>query len=104
MTTLIDRTIAALRTNHDDLSALVRRLDAADLERLSSASEWTVAQVLSHLGSGAEIGLASLRAALTGEDAPAQDFNQSVWPLGRQGPQGARRGLPERQRRTCRHL
>jgi uncharacterized protein (TIGR03083 family) len=79
MTTLIDRTIAALRTNHDDLSALVRRLDTADLERLSSASEWTVAQVLSHLGSGAEIGLASLRAALTGEDAPAQDFNQSVW-------------------------
>jgi uncharacterized protein (TIGR03083 family) len=79
MTTLIDRTIAALRTNHDDLATLVRGLDIDDLNRPSAASEWTVAQVLSHLGSGAEIGLASLRAALTGEDAPAQDFNQSVW-------------------------
>jgi uncharacterized protein (TIGR03083 family) len=79
MTTLIDRTIAALRTNHDDLSALVLGLDAGDLDRPSNASEWTVAQVLSHLGSGAEIGLASLRAALAGEDSPAQDFNQSVW-------------------------
>ncbi|MDP9842110.1 maleylpyruvate isomerase family mycothiol-dependent enzyme [Streptosporangium lutulentum] len=79
MTTLIDRTIAALRTNHDDLSALVRGLDAEDLNRPSAASEWTVAQVLSHLGSGAEIGLASLRAALAGQDAPGQDFNQSVW-------------------------
>lgn len=79
MTTLADRTIAALRTNHDDLSTLLRGLDADDLNRPSGASEWTVAEVLSHLGSGAEIGLATLRAALAGDDAPDQDFNQSVW-------------------------
>ncbi|MGV9770707.1 maleylpyruvate isomerase family mycothiol-dependent enzyme [Streptosporangium sp. NPDC003464] len=79
MTTLADRTIAALRTNNDDLAALVRGLDPAGLARPSGASEWTVAQVLSHLGSGAEISLAVLRAALAGHDAPGQDFNESVW-------------------------
>lgn len=79
MSTLADKTIAALRTNHDDLVAFVRDLDADDLVRTSGASEWTVAQVFSHLGSGAEIGLATLRAALDGEDAPDGEFNQSVW-------------------------
>ncbi|WP_433251231.1 maleylpyruvate isomerase N-terminal domain-containing protein [Streptosporangium sp. CA-135522] len=79
MTTLADRTIAALRTNHDRLTAFAAGLDGAGLARPSGASEWTVAQVLSHLGSGAEIGLATLRAALAGDDAPGQEFNESVW-------------------------
>ncbi|MET0495890.1 MAG: maleylpyruvate isomerase family mycothiol-dependent enzyme, partial [Actinoplanes sp.] len=43
------------------------------------ASEWTVADVLSHLGSGAEIGLAGFRAALGEAEPPGPDFNQSVW-------------------------
>lgn len=79
MSTLADKTIAALRTNHEALAAFVRDLDSDDLVRPSGASEWTVAQVFSHLGSGAEIGLAALRAALDGQDAPGGDFNQSVW-------------------------
>ncbi|WP_440097910.1 maleylpyruvate isomerase family mycothiol-dependent enzyme [Streptosporangium sp. H16] len=79
MTTLADRTIAALRTTHDELAAFVRGLDAADLTRPSGCSEWSVAQVLSHLGSGAEIGLATLRAAQDGKEAPGQDFNHPVW-------------------------
>ncbi|MEU8378337.1 maleylpyruvate isomerase family mycothiol-dependent enzyme [Streptosporangium sp. NPDC048865] len=79
MTTLADRTIAALRTTHDELASLVGGLDASGLARPSGCSEWTVAQVLSHLGSGAEIGLATLRAAQDGQDAPDQDFNHSVW-------------------------
>ncbi|WP_326828414.1 maleylpyruvate isomerase N-terminal domain-containing protein [Streptosporangium sp. NBC_01810] len=79
MSTLADRAIAALRTTHDGLAAFVRGLDSADLDRQSGASEWTVAQVLSHLGSGAEIGLATLRAALDGQEAPGQDFNHEVW-------------------------
>ncbi|GAA4184526.1 maleylpyruvate isomerase family mycothiol-dependent enzyme [Streptosporangium oxazolinicum] len=79
MTTLADRTIAALRTTRDELAPFVRGLDAADLTRPSGCSEWTVAQVLSHLGSGAEIGLAALRAAQDGRDTPGQDFNHSVW-------------------------
>jgi uncharacterized protein (TIGR03083 family) len=79
MTTQADRTIAALRATHDDLAALVPSLSDEQLTRPSGASEWTVAQVLSHLGSGAEIGLATLRATLDGTDAPPADFNQGIW-------------------------
>ena len=38
-----------------------------------------MAQVLSHLGSGAEIAHAGYRAALDGTPAPEQEFNQGVW-------------------------
>jgi hypothetical protein len=38
-----------------------------------------VSQVLSHLGSGAEIGLASLEGALHGTGPRDGDFNKSVW-------------------------
>ncbi len=79
MSTLADRSIAALRTTHDELAAVVPTLPDEQLTGPSGASEWTVAQVLSHLGSGAEIALAGYRAALDGEPAPGQDFNESVW-------------------------
>jgi uncharacterized protein (TIGR03083 family) len=55
--------IAALRTAHDELAALVDRFDSDDLRAQSGASEWTVADVLSHLGSSAEIGLGTLTGA-----------------------------------------
>ncbi|MET0423234.1 MAG: maleylpyruvate isomerase family mycothiol-dependent enzyme, partial [Actinoplanes sp.] len=54
-------------------------LSAEQLTGPSGASEWTVADVLSHLGSGAEIGLAGFRAALGEAEAPGPDFNPSVW-------------------------
>jgi uncharacterized protein (TIGR03083 family) len=79
MTSLADATIAALRSNHDELAAVVRTLSDAQLTLPSGASEWTVAQVLSHLGSGAEITLAGLRAATGEAPPPAHDFNRSVW-------------------------
>lgn len=79
MSTLTDRTIEALRVNRDDLAARVRQFTASDLDRKSGSSQWDVAQVLSHLGSGAEIGLEGVRRALSGEGSPAQDFNQGVW-------------------------
>ena len=79
MTSLADRTITALRSTHDDLAALVPGLSDDQLAGRSGASEWTVAQVLSHLGSGAEIALAGYRAALDGTAAPEQDFNERVW-------------------------
>jgi len=71
--------IAALRSGHDDLAAYAARLDEPALTGPSGASEWPVSQVLSHLGSGAEIGLATLEAALNGERAPDSAFNNSVW-------------------------
>jgi uncharacterized protein (TIGR03083 family) len=79
MTTLADRSIAVLRATHDDLAALVPGLTDEQLTGPSGASEWTVAQVLSHLGSGAEIGLATLQTALAAGPAAGPDFNQSVW-------------------------
>jgi uncharacterized protein (TIGR03083 family) len=52
--------IAAMRRSHDELAAQVGAMEPSALEGPSGCSEWTVAAVLSHLGSGAEIGLATL--------------------------------------------
>jgi uncharacterized protein (TIGR03083 family) len=71
--------IAALRTGHDSLAALVLKLSDEDLARPTGAAEWDVAQVLSHLGSGAEITRATVQAALDGEPNPGREFNQTVW-------------------------
>ncbi|GIE36717.1 hypothetical protein Ait01nite_097620 [Actinoplanes italicus] len=79
MTTLAGRTIAALRSEHDGLESLVPSLSADQLTGPSGASEWTIADVLSHLGSGAEISLAGFRGSVGEAEAPGPDFNQSVW-------------------------
>jgi len=79
MTTLADRTIAALRDSHDVLAALVPDLTDEQLRSPSGAAEWSLAQVLSHLGSGAEISLGTLAAARDGAPIPGQDANQQVW-------------------------
>lgn len=79
MSTLADRSIAALRTVHDELVPVVPALTGEQLTGPSGASEWSVAQVLSHLGSGAEIALAGYRASLAGESTPGQEFNEQVW-------------------------
>jgi len=78
MSTLADRTISALRGNHDQLTVRVSGFDEEDLARQSGSSQWDVAQVLGHLGSGAEIALAALQAAMAGQETPGQDFNQLV--------------------------
>lgn len=74
-----DQIIAALRSGHDELATAIRSLAPDDLVRQSGASEWQVSQVLSHLGSGAEIHLAALNAAQGRESAPDGDFNRTVW-------------------------
>ena len=74
-----DAWIAALRQAHDQLADLVRGLDDDGLARPSACSDWDVAQVLGHLGSGSEIAAATLDAALAGRDGPGPDFNQPVW-------------------------
>lgn len=79
MTSPADATVEALGAVRDDLAARVGRFTDADLSRPSGAAEWTVAQVLSHLGSGAEIARAGLEAAVAGTAAPDQAFNESVW-------------------------
>ncbi len=79
MTSKAERAISALRTGYDTLAEQVGGLQPDDLVRPSGASEWKIADVLSHLGSGAEIGLAVLEGALDGTGRPADDFNPSVW-------------------------
>jgi uncharacterized protein (TIGR03083 family) len=79
VTSASDRTISALRATHDETTAVVTDLSDAQLTGHSGASEWSVAQVLSHLGSGAEIALATLRAAVAATPGPGQDFNETVW-------------------------
>ncbi len=79
MTPTADATISALRSTHDELAAVVRGLSDEQLNAPSGAAEWPVAQVLSHLGSGAEIGRATLRAATGEGEAPGDGFNQAVW-------------------------
>ncbi len=79
MTSSADQSINALRTGHDALVAFVAGIGPDDLTRTSGASDWTVAQVLSHISSGAEINLATLEAAINGTGAPDMDFNKGVW-------------------------
>ncbi|MEV0459996.1 maleylpyruvate isomerase family mycothiol-dependent enzyme [Catellatospora methionotrophica] len=79
MTSSADAVIAALRSGHDTLAAHVRDLPETDLTGASGAAEWDVSQVLSHLGSGAEIHLATVEAALKGEPNPGFEFNKGVW-------------------------
>jgi uncharacterized protein (TIGR03083 family) len=79
MTTLADQVIAALRSGHDDLSAHVLPLDEKGLAQPSAAGAWAISDVLSHLGSGAQIALATLERALAGGGSAPDGFNQSVW-------------------------
>jgi uncharacterized protein (TIGR03083 family) len=71
--------MTTLRATHDGLAVLVPGLTDEQLTGPSGAADWTVAQVLSHMGSGAEIGLATLEAALAAGLAADPGFNQSVW-------------------------
>ncbi len=66
--------IAALRRAHDELAATAGGLDHEALTTKSGSEEWTVAQVLSHLGSGAEISLKTLQAGKADPEAA-----QPVW-------------------------
>lgn len=52
------------------LRELVRGLDAGELESPSYAADWTIADVLSHLGSGAVLMARRLECALAGEPLP----------------------------------
>jgi uncharacterized protein (TIGR03083 family) len=70
--------IGAVRASHDRLAGIVGSLDSDDLRKQSYAKEWSIADVLSHLGSGAEIFELAVNAGLGGEP-PAQEDNQRIW-------------------------
>src|SRR5580692_4679193 len=71
--------ISALRASHDRLASVVQPLGPDDVVRPSMADEWTIAQVLSHLGSQAEIFGRILDAGLEHSDPPSPDSFPPVW-------------------------
>jgi uncharacterized protein (TIGR03083 family) len=74
-----DAIIAALRSGHDSLAGFVSGYSDEQLAGSSGADEWDVSQVLSHLGSGAEISQATLQAALDGKPHPGMEFAKDIW-------------------------
>lgn len=68
------QSIGALRKAHDETASIVGGFDEKQLGAQSGAAEWTVAQVLSHLGSGSELARSTL---LAGKRDP-EDV-QPVW-------------------------
>jgi uncharacterized protein (TIGR03083 family) len=79
-----DRIISTLRAGHDDIVRRVSAMTADDLAARSGATEWSVAQVLSHLGSAAEINHAMLARSLDsvsvdGSAGADGQENQRIW-------------------------
>jgi hypothetical protein len=70
--------IASLRASVERLQDLVFPLSSNELESQAYPSEWTIAAVLSHLGSGAVIFLRRIDDMLAGKTTP-DDFAPSVW-------------------------
>lgn len=70
--------LAALGSSVDRLADLVRPLDDSGIGQPAYPTEWTIADVMSHLGSGAAISRRRLQDTLDSTDTP-DDFNQRVW-------------------------
>jgi uncharacterized protein (TIGR03083 family) len=71
--------IAALRGSHERLKSLATPLTAEQLTGRSYDTEWSIAQVLSHLGSGAEIFGLFLAAARDGRQQPGRETFGPIW-------------------------
>jgi uncharacterized protein (TIGR03083 family) len=73
------RWLAVLRASHTRQRTLVESLSPAEMSAPSYDKGWTVAQVLSHLGSQAEIFDMFLDAGLSGRQPPGQEAFPPVW-------------------------
>jgi uncharacterized protein (TIGR03083 family) len=71
--------IDALHRSHEHLSSIVDSLGEEQYSSPSYDTEWTIAQVLSHLGSQSEIFPLMLDAGLTGTAAPGPAQFQPIW-------------------------
>jgi uncharacterized protein (TIGR03083 family) len=71
--------ITELRASHQRQADLVGRLGPEDLRRPSYDRDWTVTQVLGHMGSGAEITRLRVDAALTGSPPLGREDFQKIW-------------------------
>jgi uncharacterized protein (TIGR03083 family) len=71
--------IEAVRHSHDRLRAVAGPLGPGQLQQPSYAAKWSIAQVLSHLGSQAEVFGLLLDAGLSGQDPPGQEAFIAIW-------------------------
>lgn len=71
--------IRAVRSSHDRFTSIVGPLDEAGVEAQSYDTDWSIAQVASHLGSQAEIFGMFLEAGLTGGDPPGPADFHPIW-------------------------
>lgn len=71
--------LSALRASHEHLVELVDAMSDDHVEQPSYCAEWNISQVLSHLGSGAEIFSMMLQAALAGDELPGREAFQPFW-------------------------
>jgi uncharacterized protein (TIGR03083 family) len=71
--------VRAVRASHDRLAGIAGSLDSDGLRTRSYDKDWSIAQVLSHLGSQAEIFGLSLDAGLSGGDPPGQESFPPIW-------------------------
>jgi uncharacterized protein (TIGR03083 family) len=74
----MDAQLRALQASSARLRELVEQLDGTQLETPAYPSEWTIADVLSHLGSGAVIFQRRLDDALADQPTP-DDYPPTVW-------------------------
>jgi uncharacterized protein (TIGR03083 family) len=75
----LDRRLSALQHSHEGLASLVAWLDAETLELGAYPSDWSIAQVLSHLGSSAEIFGRFLTAGADDAPAPTNEDFGPIW-------------------------
>jgi len=71
--------VAALRASHHRLRAILTDLPTDRLTGRAYPSEWSIAQVASHLGSGAEIGVITFEAGRAGAEEAPREGNQAIW-------------------------
>lgn len=79
MTTDASTFIAALRGSHERLRDLVEPLTPEQVAGPAYPSEWSIAQVLSHLGSGAEIFVEIVGAVRAGQPVPGIEVMRPIW-------------------------
>lgn len=74
-----DDVLSALRRTQERLVAALAPLSGDDLTAGSYCTDWTIAQVASHMGSASEIFAGLVEAGLNGEPVPSAESNQAIW-------------------------
>jgi uncharacterized protein (TIGR03083 family) len=74
-----DTWISAVRDSHDRFAVTVEPLSDEEVTAPSYASDWSIADTASHLGSQAEIFTMFVHAGLRGEPAPGGDEFGPIW-------------------------